>query len=487
MKHLAATLGVAIVVGGGLAAVDVAAPITGAHLAPAAVRVPVPARTLICPGLVGVAGGRWTTTRISALAAPLTAGAGRVTVAKAKASAAHQQPLLRTADHPAARSVTGGLGPYLVEATGALAAGLEAEQLTVVEDGAARGWSGVRCTAPGGSPWFLGASGGLGKTDDLLLVNPDPTTALVAVDLWGPHGPIAAPAGQGIAVPGRSRRVVPLASLAPDLDPLAVHVIPRAGRIAAALFDERVSASGQPAGADFLTPLTAPGRVQVLPGLIGSATHPTLLLADPGPVPATATVQVVGTGGSFVPSGLQAVTVPAGRTAALDLGRYLDASVTSHAAALRVTADAPVLAAGLLTAGTPGLPDTELAWTGASPALAGPTPVSDLEFGSVTSSVLVLSAPAGAATARLVAPGHPARTISVPAGRTVTVPAADLAPAHGSSSAAVLTPEAGGPLYAARMVDETGAHGPLLSLLPLASPPQTVTEQPANPDPAAGT
>ena len=114
-------------------------------------------------------------------------------------------------------ALSASLPPVLAQATGSLAPGFVADQLTFSDTGELRGLAATACPAPGSDFWFVGGGSGVGRTSTVVLANTEDAGAQVDVLLWGPDGPLAAPGG--------SRRGGAGAQPGP-----AVHVGPRAGR-----------------------------------------------------------------------------------------------------------------------------------------------------------------------------------------------------------------------------------------------------------------
>jgi hypothetical protein len=120
------------------------------------------------------------------------------------------------------------------------------------------------------------------------------------------------------------------------------------------------------------------------------------------------------------------------------------------------------------------------AFTAATAPITEQAVVAGNTTGSGLSATIVLSAPVGAARARLTemaatAGASSSQVVTVPAGHTLTVPAT-LPPGakHGSAFAVVITPLAGsGPLYAARV--ETQGQNTVVSIIPGVSALTTIT------------
>jgi hypothetical protein len=353
-------------------------------------------------------------------------------------------------------------GPLVARATGDSAPGMAAGMLTRSTADTARGLAGTTCAVPGTDFWFVGSGAVVGQRGRVYLTNPEAAPAVVDITLSGPDGPIDAPAGRGVPVAAGAQVVRLLDALAPGVTRFAVHVHARSGRIAAAVRDQQVDGL-TPRGADWLPPAAAPARHQALPGVVAGAGERLLQVVAPGESDAIVKVRLVTESGTFAPSGLDVIEVPAGSVAEVDL-----APVTESAAvAVLLDADVPVTA-GVLTrvTGTTGQL-TDVAYTAAALPLVPTNPgvVPEARQGTGVTSSLLLAAPGTDATVRLAAlppATGSAVDVRVPGGSQVVVDLATVSTAP--DFALTVTPRPGsGPVLAARAVAEAEARGPLLS------------------------
>lgn len=483
---LVAALGALVAVG---AATTPAAP-----RSPAAVSAPVQGLTLVCPQLRRAA-GRGLDTTVAAGVTALSVRADPASTVSALPLGATDAPVpatLQGAGQAAADlAPVGGDtadGALVLTATGVLAGGLQARQLTRATSGPRRGDEGVACTAPRADTWFAGGSVTDGSSSTLELVNPEDTAAVVDVQIWSVQGQVDPRLGRGIVVPPRGRTSVALDTLAPGDTGLALHVVANQGRVVAAVEHLQASASGAtPLGAEWVPISPPPATRVVLPAIPAGPGPRTLLVTNPDPVPTVVQVQLTTTRGQFVPSGLEALPVPAGSTVLTDLTGLLG----STPAAVAVTSQAgPVLAVGLVVDGAG--PVHDFSYAGAAPALAGPALVSDVGGGG---SQLLLSALAGDASVVLTplpvagqtGPLPAPRTVAVPGGSAVVVPFAVFGVPVGTVLAVQVRPAAGsGPVRAAGYLREDLPDGPLTTLLALDAPAQRVPRPIVVADPGAG-
>lgn len=446
--------------------------------------VPVHSAVAVCPGLLSdeadpLAGLHHSgSTTVTALSPPSAAAGdaaaapadGRGTLRELGGTAARLSATLRPASLASA-DLPPGQSVVVARASGALAPGLTVTQTSEARSGLARGLAGTTCTAPGTSQWFVGTGAQVGKQSRLVLTDADPGPALLDLALYGPEGQLHPAGARDLSVPAGGRRVIDLDALAPDQRVLAVHVATRAGRVSAALRDEHViGATG--AGTDFLPAAAAPATSLVLPGVPEGGGARTLVLLAPGRAGASVQLQLVGTGGTFTPAGLQQVDLDPGVVHTLDLA----AAAAGEAVAVRIEADRPVLAGLQVTrAGT----RSDAGFLAAAPPLTGPTALTDAVGGPGQETRLYLTAPRQEAAVDLTtvtgggaAPGS--ERVLVGAGRTVTL--AVNPPTPSGRFAVVVTPRAGsGPVYAARMLTLTTGDGPLFTTAPLVTQALTVS------------
>jgi hypothetical protein len=377
-------------------------------------------------------------------------------------------------------------GDVVIDATGGSAPGISADEFGRRDGGTYRGLDSVACTAPVDSAWLIGGSTSIGAHGQLRLTNTDDAVALIDIALWGQHGPVAARNAVGLAVPAHSTRFIPLETLAPGQPLLMLNVRSRSGRVAVALRQQLQNAS-TPNGQDWVPLTSAPARSALVPGVVAGQGPRRIVVGNPGDTDATASFRLIRNDSSFVPRGFSAVTVPAGSTIAVDLTKALG----TKAAGVLVTTDRPVVAGAAMSSG-PGAVSgfAEVAYSAAVAPLSGPSSVV-INYAHLGSSLLHLTAPSGAADVHIntltgVGPS-PARqvTVHIPAGRSLVYDLTTLTRPALYVSVSV-TPVAGGPVYAARQEVELGSHGPLFTVLPMASAPQVALIPPAALDLRAG-
>lgn len=223
---------------------------------------------------------------------------------------------LRTPGKPVtAESEASGSSALFGSADGRLAPGWTVQQTTDVAAGAGRGMQGTACGMPDTDFWFAGASTAAERQDYVHLTNPDDSSAVVDVNLYGKQGPLNSPAGEGITIPPRSTVPVLLSTLTSEpVTNLGVHVVARAGRVGA-----QVQAVDEKLGGDWVSSVADPNPSAVLPGIPGDATAVRLVVLAPGENDADLKVRLASSSGQIAPAGHETLHVRGGMTTAVDL------------------------------------------------------------------------------------------------------------------------------------------------------------------------
>jgi hypothetical protein len=461
-------------------------------------RVEVVGATAVCPDVVQIPGVYQC--RISVGAAPLPAGrtatggsAVTTLVRDTAATPPRRVPLTQPGQVVAGLGTAINANGMVVTATGALATGLEVEQVSRVTENRWRGLGNLRCEAPKREAWLVGASTTLSDATVLSLANVDDTPATVDITAFGRSGPFDPRPGSGITVAAHTRLLLPLDTLAPDGAVLVVHVSSRQGRVVAALRVGRLS-RGIPAGFDYVPQALPPARQVVVPGIPSDNGSRWLIVGNPTDDDTTVSVKVTLRDGQFVPSGMEEVPVLAKHTALINVSSL---TATSPLTATLTSSGAPVVAAGFLLDAQlfPVSQIREIAFAGSSLPLSGSAVLTDLVIDRPTESTLILSAPDTAAAVTITpipvrgSGAAPApRRVAIPAGRTVSFRLSSFFPPGTRARLAVeVRPEDdSGPVYATRYLREHGARGTLSTLLTLQGPAQLVSRPTAVQDDQAG-
>ena len=450
-----------------LAVVLLAALIVGAQLtrpgaaashAPQSSSRPVTTTDLVCPNVSGTDGAPSTYT-VANVSSVLPGGkhlGARVRTtplsgAKAKTTTLSSHAVNRV-------KVTTTVAPTLIEADGAGAGAVVADQSRLIAAGVLRSLFSAPCLQPGTDWWITGADGRVGYTDTLVLANPGSTVVNLTVSVWSTKGPIEPPKLQSFTVEPKSAELLTVSSYAPDGASLTLHVHANSGRLVSAVLDRRVSGI-TPAGLDWIPPTQPPATDLVVPGYLGGPGPRHLVLGNPGDRDATVTLRLSTKSGNFAPAGHQTVVVRAGRTADVDLTSTLSGS---PGAAL-VHSDQPVTAAGLSSAGVLSDRDhPDIQWQPAGVPISSPAVLADNTPPFDRNAPIYLTAPESAAKLRVATTNGQSRVVAIRAGRTLAWdPEAALGTAaHGPL---VFTPGSGGPVYVSRTLFAYGLHGPLVT------------------------
>lgn len=446
--------------------------------------VPVSSTVLVCPDAApfGVASATVVTAVAPLLEALPSAAEQPLTVGPLEADAS---PLASVDTRGPAATVDGtdgtdgpdGIGrPLAVRASGALAPGLAATQVSTVRGGEVTGVAGATCGRATTEAWFTGLGTELGHRPRLSLINPEQTAAEADVVLYGPDGPIDAPALLDVVIPPGASVSFELDAVAPDLEQLAVEVRVQIGRVTAGIRDVRVDGLDS-LGVDWVPPSVPPATRTVVPGVSGGSGPRLLQVLAPGDLDTRVQLRLFTPTGAITPSGLEEIEVLAGTVHEVDLAEVTGGEVS----AVELTSDQPLIA-GIRVVGDLSTPQEMAYTTGAAP-LDGPAVATDVRAGDGWAAQLVLTADDGgegrrvdAATPATVRLGYvdadtgesfATDTIRLSAGATVDVALApDGAPERFTL---VVTPMAG-VVYAAVQLVYSGEAGAGFTILPLYAP-----------------
>jgi hypothetical protein len=341
-------------------------------------------------------------------------------------------------------------GGVMIQATGSMARGLEAEQA------GAGGLAAAQCQGPGTDFWFVGPGEQSAAVIQLYLMNTESQPADATVEIFTDSGPVLGSTDAGISVPPHGQVEQSLAGTVNGSHVVALNVTTSVGTVVAAVQE---TSPGQPGA--WLPPAQAPATTVVLPGLPGTPGGGTMYVAVPGANNAQLTVTAVTSRGSYQPTGGTAVNLPGGSAGLVPLP-----SLAGVPAALKITSNVPVTASMSVPGGPPGAPGV---FTVADGPVLEQGVIAGNPGGGGGSSAVILSAPRAAARVRvteLTATGQaagPPQLVQLAAGHTVVT----ALPAGGSAFAVVITPLArSGPVYAGRVVSQNDSP---VSLIPVTS------------------
>ena len=452
-------------------------------------------RACPAPGLAGAPGSQ-----VALIAGPATTGAGRAVVSRIGASTGAPQasvtqpgaltvtgvPAVRAAPHgktahgktahgktpspsstpsPAPTSqpvaTVPAAGGVVIQASGAMARGLEAEQVLP------GGKVSARCDGPGTDFWFVGPGAFSVGHIQLFLMNVGSQPADVDVQAYTDAGPLQGSPDTGVAVAPHAMVTQSLEKMLHGTRMVALNVRTSVGQVVAAV-EETTGAAHSGA---WLPESGTPGTRMVIPGMPPTAGTRQLFVTVPGTQNAHITLSAVTSKGSYHPTGGAGLDIPGGSVAQLSLS-----SLSAIYGAIEISSNVPVTASLLTPGGQKGTPG---AFTGATPALQEQGVVAANVSGGGAVSSLVLSAPWRAARVRVTEVGAGGGQGSAAPGKVVLVQAhhsllqqlaAPPGTRRGSAYAVIVTPLPGsGPLYAGRVVMSSGRGGALQSVLPVSS------------------
>lgn len=232
-----------------------------------------------------------------------------------------------------------GFRRYAIAAQSAV---VEAGPVTPIVWQVRRGvWAGaVPCSAPISSQWFVGATADITSKGSLNIVNSGLGRALVDVTVYTENG-VTSP--RAISLKPNSYLSVGLPSLAPGSKQIAIHLLPRSGRVNGFIVDERGKGL-QALGGDIVNGTSDPKKALSIPaipqqvGKKGSTPH-TLRLLVPGDVDARISAEIKSTDGTFAPLGINGRVIPHQKVIEIPL----DVTMASGKFALHITSDQPIL------------------------------------------------------------------------------------------------------------------------------------------------
>jgi len=353
-----------------------------------------------------------------------------------------------------------GRGGIEVNATGAMAQGLEVEQTSP------GGVVTAQCGAPGTSFWFIGpGQASATATIELYLMNTgnQPADAQVSALTDVTNGPpLLGNADNGITVPPHGMVVQSLSRLLQSSKIIALNVTTSVGQVVAAVRESRTVRDG----GGWLPATQAPARHLVIPGLPRASGSRKLYIAVPGSAAAQLKITAVTSKGSYQPTGGTGIDLLGGSAVEVALP-----SLGGVPGAITISSSVPVVAAVLVPGGPAGTP-------GAMAVSSGPVQqqgvVADNPARSAGSTELVLSAPGKAASVRITtgtasasAAGQQGKVVSIKAGSSVLIPEGPPTGSKATQFQLVVTPMSGsGPVYAGRIITSGGT---VQSVLPVPS------------------
>jgi len=203
-------------------------------------------------------------------------------------------------------------------------------------------WAGATiCSAPSISQWFVGGTADVTSKGKLVLINSGLSEAIIDVEIWSESG---IRASKVVTLKANSSVVQTLDSLEPGAKRIALHIVPRSGRVNAFLVDER-GRGLKSLGGDMVNASPDPRKLLVIPAIphmkrSGKALGHTLRVIAPGDVDARISAEIISTKGTFVPLGFDDRAIKAGVVTEI----ALNPEISSSTFALKITSDRPIVA-----------------------------------------------------------------------------------------------------------------------------------------------
>ena len=236
-----------------------------------------------------------------------------------------------------------------------------------------RGLAAASCQQPSNDIWLVGGSTAPGREALLILTNPTPNDATADLNIYTDLGEIEVAGLSGISVLANSTTVLSLASFAPTVATLAVHVQTSGAKLAGWI-QHRVMNGTESLGVDFVVPSPPPQLVSVIPGFVVRGTEAinqvavTEAVSDAGhslrvfaPTGANVIVQIVSTSPDVFGAVITGVIEP-GTVSDFPITDLLDGNYSVF-----VTSDQPVYATAKAAIGNDeGTPRIDFTWLSAS-------------------------------------------------------------------------------------------------------------------------
>lgn len=234
------------------------------------------------------------------------------------------------------KPLTLGATPLQVVAAPGIAPSAYAER-----DAAGKAWFAASgCPSPRADWWLVGAGGSGNHATTVEIANPRQGSALVDVDVYGPHGAVKAPGLHGIQVSSGGSVRLDLSKDAPALGDLAVHVRADRGLVTVSGPETWAAGFGTRSARGWVADQPSAERRLVLVGLAADPATTTALIANPSSTEAVVSVAFVGSNGTFAPTHDASVRVPPDTVLPVRLG---DAA-RSRPLAVRLTSQVPITA-----------------------------------------------------------------------------------------------------------------------------------------------
>ena len=200
----------------------------------------------------------------------------------------------------------------------------------------------VNCSISDGNDWFVGGSSSVSSKGTLSLVNSGLSAAQVDLVIYSSK----AASILSKTVPANSSADIPLDTLAPGEDAIAVNVITRSGRVSPFMIDNRKQGL-RSVGSDYVATSSAPSKLVVIPNIPRIAAKKggkqIIRVVVPGNQSATLRATIYSSDGSFAPIGLDGANVSSASVRDINFNPI----VADSSFSLRLESDVPISAAVL--------------------------------------------------------------------------------------------------------------------------------------------
>ncbi len=200
----------------------------------------------------------------------------------------------------------------------------------------------VVCSISSGDQWFVGGSGTVSSRASIEIINSGLSTSVVDLIVYTSNSVSSVISKR---INRNSSKRIYLDTLAPGEESIVIHSITRSGRVTTFVHDQRERGISS-LGADFVSQGADPANRLVIPAisnvkLVDKTATQVLRLLVPGKVNAEVRAKLVSSDGSFVPIGLDNISVTAGKVVDLSFKPLIQARNFS----LVLTSDRPIVAA----------------------------------------------------------------------------------------------------------------------------------------------
>lgn len=209
------------------------------------------------------------------------------------------------------------------------------------------------CDVGGADQWFIGGSAGVTSQGVLQIINSGLSDSIVQLF---PYSSKVALAPISLTIKANSTRNIPLASIVPGEESIALHVVTQSGRVTSFVLDHRKNGLHD-LGSSFVASVPAPATKSYIAALYGNAkkSSSTMRFLVPGNVNATVHLTIYSDGGTFTPVGFDALSVAHQKVVDVPLPKIS----LSTPYGIEVDSDQPIFASTLTRSSLGG---TDFAW-----------------------------------------------------------------------------------------------------------------------------